>query len=267
MTLPSGGNLPPLSIADIQAEFSRGNNLNAYRGTSYFNPDNSTSYFPAGIIRISDFYGTAKNSPVVPGNITVTSGTNLVLPTMFNQLYITCYGAGGGGGQGGKCTSYGGTTAGASGNGGGSTYFMSGTSFAVSAQGGGGGGGGNGIVYNALGGVAAGGNGSPGSTGSGGGGGGGGGAGSGTGGPYNNGASYPYTLTEYGSSGGNGGQGGNSGEILVMDINTMGWASIRNYYNATVSISIGSGGGTNFNYGAGYGGNNGGGGWIYLRWT
>lgn len=267
MTLPSGGNLPPLSIADIQAEFSRGNNLNAYRGTAYYNADNSVSYFPAGIIRISDFYGTAKNSPVVPGNKTASSGSTVVLPAMFNKLYITCYGAGGGGGQGAGCVGYGSTYGGNGGGNGGGTSFMSGTAFAVSAQGGGGGGGGGQTTTNALGGVVTNGTGGTGSTGSGGGGGAGGSGGGGYG-SYNNGLAFPYTLYTSGASGGSGGAGGNSGEILVMDIDVMGWNTIKAYYGATVAISLGGGGaGGGGAYGAGTGGGRGADGSVYLRWT
>ena len=55
--LPSSG---AISINDINSVFSRGNNLNAYRGTVYCTASTgAASYvFPSGTISISDFYGT-----------------------------------------------------------------------------------------------------------------------------------------------------------------------------------------------------------------
>mgnify|MGYP000152016716 CR=1 FL=1 len=256
--LPNGGNLPPLSMSDINgsAGFNgRGNDLNAYRGSLFYRPDNSTGYFPAGVISFTDFYATQGSSPVVPGSATYSSGSSIVLPAMFNQLYVTCYGGGGGGG-GGTCSAYGVGTIGASGANGGSTFFMSGTGFQVSAAGGGGGGGGGQTVTNVFGAVVQNGTGSAGATGSGGGGGAGGAGGGGAGGPFNNGQPSPYTLYMVGANGGNGGQGGTSGEVLVMNRDVMGFNAIKAYYGATVGISIGASGGG----GAGAG-------WIVLRWT
>lgn len=266
--LPYGSNLPPISLADIQASFGLGTNLNAYRGTLFYRPDNSTGYFSTGIINLSDFYATNGTSPVVPGSVTYTSGSSIILPVLFNKLYVTCYGGGGGGGQGSNGVGWQSTYAGNIGSNGGNTYFMPGTGYAVSGAGGGAGGGGATTYTNYLGGLITDGTGSAGAAGSGGGGGAAGSAGGKTGGVYSNGLPSIYTQYSQGANGGAGGQGGNSGEILVMDINSMGWAAIKNYYNATVGVSIGAGGaGGGGAYGAGYAGGAGGGGWIVIRWT
>ena len=99
--LPNGGNLPPLSMADINGPNGfngRGNSLSAYRGTLFYRPDNSTGYFSSGVINISDFYSTQATSPVVPGNSGHIYSGPVTLPPLFNQLYVTVYGGGGGGG-------------------------------------------------------------------------------------------------------------------------------------------------------------------------
>lgn len=103
MTLPSGGNNPPISLADIKAEFSLGDSLSGYRGQRWYKDDNSRGYFSAGAITLSDFYGTRVNSPVVAGSQTVTSSQNVTIP-MFNNLTVTAYsGYGGQGGTNGNC--------------------------------------------------------------------------------------------------------------------------------------------------------------------
>lgn len=273
--LPNGGNRPPLSMQDINGSsgFSgRGNNLNAYRGTLFYRPDNSTGYFSSGTINISDFYSTQGTSPVVPGNATYTSGSSITLPTLFNKLYVTCYGGGGGGGGGCYVPNYNEAYGGSSGGAGGSTVFWSGSAFTVTGQGGGAGGGAGLTITNALGGVIQEGNGSAGAAGSGGSGGSAGGGGGRAGGVHNNGLPYPYTLYRQGGDGGSGGVGGNSGEILVLNIDSMGWSTIKNYYGATVPISVGSvggggSGGAKLGSGAAGNGSSGTSGWIYIRWT
>ena len=60
MALPSSG---PLTMAQINAEFGRGNNLNSYRGTTYYTSSAGPFTFPTGAISFSNFYGTQLASP------------------------------------------------------------------------------------------------------------------------------------------------------------------------------------------------------------
>lgn len=116
MTLPNGSNKPPISLSDINAEFSRGSNMSAYRGTRWFMDNNSRGYFPSGTINFSDFYSKRVSSPVVSGSATINSSQNFTIP-MFNNFYVTAVsGQGGQGGQNGNCAS-----GGAGGNSGGSS--------------------------------------------------------------------------------------------------------------------------------------------------
>lgn len=103
MTLPSGNNNPPISIADLNAEFGLGNSLAAYQNQRWYKSDNSRGYFSSGVIKLDDFYGTRVNSPVVAGNVTITSSQNYTIP-MFNNLTVTAVsGQGGQGGINGNC--------------------------------------------------------------------------------------------------------------------------------------------------------------------
>jgi hypothetical protein len=98
MALPSSG---PLSINDINSLFGRGNNLNAYRGTSYYFPGNINQYFfSSGTISISDFYNTQPNNPVTPGSQSFTSAglTSFTVP-LFNSMTVEVWGGGGSGGE------------------------------------------------------------------------------------------------------------------------------------------------------------------------
>jgi hypothetical protein len=61
MPLPSSG---PLSMSAINTEFSRGTNLNAYRGTVYYTSSAGPFNFPSGTISINNFYGTRATAPV-----------------------------------------------------------------------------------------------------------------------------------------------------------------------------------------------------------
>jgi hypothetical protein len=99
MTLPSSG---PLSLQQINAEFGRGTNLNAYRGTTFYYPNNVVAQtFPTSPISFSNFYGTQPNSPVVPGSQTFSSaGSNTFTVPYYNNLTITLWGAGASGGSG-----------------------------------------------------------------------------------------------------------------------------------------------------------------------
>jgi len=121
VTLPSGGNNPPISINDLNTEFGRGFNLNAYRNTRWYKEDNSRGFFSAGVIDLDDFYGTRVNSPVVAGSATLTraawNNVKYSIP-MFNNLSVTTYsGTGGTAGQAGDCNG------GGAGGTGGSTSF------------------------------------------------------------------------------------------------------------------------------------------------
>ena len=98
MTLPTSG---PLDIAAINAEFGRGNNLGAYRGTPYYLPGNTTQFFfPSGTIAISNFYGTQANNPVTPGSQSFTSvGLTSFNVPLFNTMTVEIWGGGGSGGE------------------------------------------------------------------------------------------------------------------------------------------------------------------------
>jgi hypothetical protein len=60
MTLPSSG---PLSINQINNEFGRGYNLNAYRNTLWYTDSGSSGYFSNNNISFSEFYGTRLTQP------------------------------------------------------------------------------------------------------------------------------------------------------------------------------------------------------------
>lgn len=60
MTLPSSG---PLSMSAINAEFGRGNDLNSYRGTTWYTDAGGSGTFSSGAISMSEFYGKRATSP------------------------------------------------------------------------------------------------------------------------------------------------------------------------------------------------------------
>ena len=64
MTLPASGN--PIAISQINTEFALGNNLNAYRGVTWYTDAGGTGTFSAGAISMSEFYSKRKNSPFTP---------------------------------------------------------------------------------------------------------------------------------------------------------------------------------------------------------
>jgi hypothetical protein len=65
MPLPAGGNLPPISIAELNAEFGYGNNLAAYRG-KLVGIGSACKVISSGAVNISDFYSTNKVAAGAP---------------------------------------------------------------------------------------------------------------------------------------------------------------------------------------------------------
>jgi hypothetical protein len=163
MTLPASG---AISISAINAEFSRGTDLNAYRGTRWYLDNAGTGLFSSTAISMSDFYSKRVNSPVTPGSTTLTSSQTFTVP-LYSILTISLYG-GGGGGQGGN----GNTTGGGAGGNGGTSSFGSYGSGGGGQGGGQGGGNGAGFTTGCAAGGAGGAPNGPGSTGEAGGGGG-----------------------------------------------------------------------------------------------
>lgn len=97
MTLPSG---PTLSMFQINGEFGRGYDLNAYKGVRWWFDNAFTGTFPTGTIAITDFYSKRSTSPVV-GNTFGPYGpavTSFTVP-VYTVLTILVR-AGGGGGSG-----------------------------------------------------------------------------------------------------------------------------------------------------------------------
>lgn len=66
MALPSSGTI---TMAQINAEFGRGNNLNAYRGTTWYTDAGGSGTFSSGAISMSDFYGKRATSPMFTATI------------------------------------------------------------------------------------------------------------------------------------------------------------------------------------------------------
>jgi hypothetical protein len=54
MTIKTSGSL---SMAEINSEFNRGNNLNAYRGVTWYTDDGNSGNFSSGTIGFNEFYG------------------------------------------------------------------------------------------------------------------------------------------------------------------------------------------------------------------
>jgi hypothetical protein len=90
-------------MAQINAEFGRGNNLNAYRGTTYYTSSGGPFTFSSGAISFSNFYGTQVNSPSFSFSIASNqdranlrslalsagwNGTSAVVATLNSSVYI-----------------------------------------------------------------------------------------------------------------------------------------------------------------------------------
>ena len=98
MPTPTSGTI---SINDINTVFSRGNNLNAYRGTIWYQPSSLVfGYFPAGAISLSDFYNKQPTDPATTGSTTYSTPTTTTFtaPLYRNSLTISVWGAAAGGG-------------------------------------------------------------------------------------------------------------------------------------------------------------------------
>jgi hypothetical protein len=53
-----------ISMSDINSVFGRGNNLNAYRGTTYYTASTGPNTFSSGAISFSNFYGTGPTANI-----------------------------------------------------------------------------------------------------------------------------------------------------------------------------------------------------------
>ncbi len=99
MPTPASG---AISMSDINANFGRGTDLNAYRNTIWYQPASLTfGYFNSGTISMSDFYNKQGTDPAGSGASDYTSpGTYFfVVPLFRNFLQIQVWGAGGAGGE------------------------------------------------------------------------------------------------------------------------------------------------------------------------
>lgn len=85
MPLPSSG---VISLLDINNEFGRGYNLNAYRGTQYYTSSAGPFTFSSGTITFADFYGTQLASS--GGVFTPASGLVDDADTSFATVTVLC---------------------------------------------------------------------------------------------------------------------------------------------------------------------------------
>lgn len=122
MTLPAGGNSPPISLADLNAEYGYGLNLGAYIGKLIGNGA-SVKLVPASSITLSGFYGTNK---IVSGGPNAVGTGNFTVPQYKTMTFWVQGGQAGFAGaagvyQGGPAS--GSATAPSDGSPGGTTFF------------------------------------------------------------------------------------------------------------------------------------------------
>lgn len=99
MALQSSGSI---SMSQINAEFGRGNDLNSYRGTTWYTDAGGSGTFSTGAISYTDFYGKRVSSPAPSSiDVLVVAGGGAWGDTLlYNQ-------SPGGGGAGGMCEHWG----------------------------------------------------------------------------------------------------------------------------------------------------------------
>ena len=90
-----------LTMAEINAEFGLGNNLNAYRNVNWYTDSGGSGTFSSGTVGMAEFYNKRKTVPVFPGSREFpTPGVyNFIVPG-YNTLIIEAWGGGAGGGAG-----------------------------------------------------------------------------------------------------------------------------------------------------------------------
>jgi len=83
-----------ISMSQINAVFGRGNNLNAYRGTTYYTATTGPNTFPStsSAISFNNFYGTGPDSNTAVVNINALAGTwisyySIILPNTIDLLF------------------------------------------------------------------------------------------------------------------------------------------------------------------------------------
>lgn len=67
-----------ISMSDINGLFARGNDLNSYRGTTYYTSSTGPNTFSSGAISFNNFYGTGPSS-----GVTVTVNINALTDTFI----------------------------------------------------------------------------------------------------------------------------------------------------------------------------------------
>lgn len=98
MTLPGPGN--PLTMAQINAEFGYGFDLNAYRGKVWYYDNGVAGVFPIAPfpISFSEFYSKRRATPVQPSVQTFTANGTFSVPAVYSTIVVTVRGGGGGAG-------------------------------------------------------------------------------------------------------------------------------------------------------------------------